>query len=82
MALGDPENKDNYKESAQTQLVLVIFLITISYTQVVMLNMLIAIMGDTFGNAVEQKDVNTKRSRLQILSDFAPLMTVTSKHKE
>ena len=45
--------KENFKESAQTQLVLVIFLMAISYTQVVMLNMLIAIMANTFDNAME-----------------------------
>ena len=64
MALGDPEMKDNFKKSAQTQLVLVIFLMAISYTQVVMLNMLIAIMANTFDNAMELIDVNTIRSRL------------------
>ena len=56
--------KDNFKKSAQTQLVLVIFLMAISYTQVVMLNMLIAIMANTFDNAMELIDVNTIRSRL------------------
>ena len=45
--------KQQYKNSAQTQLVLTIFLMAISYTAVVMLNMLIAIMANTFDNAME-----------------------------
>ena len=82
MALGDAEMKENFKQSAQTQLVLLIFLMAISFTQVVMLNMLIAVMSNTFDNAMDLQVVNTIRSRLLILGDFAPLLNLTSKTDE
>ena len=74
ISLGDAEQKDNFKKGMQTDLVLTFYLLAVSFMQVVMLNMLIAIMGDTFGNATELKEVNTIRSRLQILGDFAELI--------
>ena len=74
IALGEPETKDNFKLGMQTQLVLVLFLLAISFMQVVMLNMLIAIMADTFGNATELKEVYTIKSRLQILSDSTEII--------
>ena len=51
-----------------------IFVIAISYTMIVMLNMLIAIMANTFDNAMELRDVNTMKSRLKFLDDFSSLM--------
>ena len=79
MAIGDPEMADNYTNSNQAQLVLTCFFFAISYTQVVMLNMLIAIMANTFDNAMELQEVNTIRSRLQFLNDFSSLLEFESK---
>ena len=47
-----------------------------------MLNMMIAIMGNTFDNSMEQWQVNTHRSRLQFLRDHAPLMTTRSAEEQ
>ena len=80
MAIGDPEMADNYTNSNQTQLVLTCFFFAISYTQVVMLNMLIAIMANTFDNAMELQEVNTIRSRLQFLNDFSSLLEFESNY--
>ena len=48
---------------------LLLFLATTIFTSLTMLNMLIAIMGDTFAQAMENKHVNSLRTKLDILSD-------------
>lgn len=45
------------------------FLTATFISQLTMLNMLIAIMGDTFGRIMENKDVNATKTKLKILSD-------------
>lgn len=40
------------------------------FTQITMLNMLIAIMGDTFEKITEQKPLYATRTRLELLSDY------------
>lgn len=47
---------DNFEDNPQTYLVLCIFLAATFFTQVTFLNMLIALMGDTFGRVIESKD--------------------------
>ena len=39
-----------------------------------MLNMLIAIMGDTFERVIENRDVNAIKSKLDLLSDLVATM--------
>ena len=39
-------------------------------SQLVMLNMLIAIMGDSFDKEVESKEMNRTKTKLEILGDF------------
>lgn len=39
-----------------------------------MLNMLIAIMGDTFGRVMENKDVNATMKKIELLVDTAPML--------
>jgi len=36
-----------------------------------MLNMLIAIMGDTFARIIENRDLNSTKTKLELLSDLA-----------
>ena len=47
-----------------------------------MLNMLIAIMANTFDNTMELYSVNTIRSRLQFLSDFHSLLRFETKEEQ
>ena len=39
-----------------------------------MFNMLIAIMGDTFGKVIENKTVNAIKSKLELMGDLAATM--------
>ena len=53
----------------------VLYVIAVFYTSLTMLNMLIAIMGDTFGNVMESRNLNAIRTKLDILSDMAPVLS-------
>ena len=39
-----------------------------------MLNMLIAIMGDTFGRIIEAKDVNAMKTKIELMTDLAKIL--------
>ena len=46
-----------------------------------MLNMLIAIMGDTFGNVIENGKLLQIRTKLDILKDMAPVLSMSEKQE-
>ncbi len=56
LALGE-FNIDEFRNGGQTELCYVYFVLAAFITQLTMLNMLIAIMGDTFERITDQKDV-------------------------
>ena len=51
-------------------------------TQLVMLNMLIAIMGDTFERVIENRDVNAVKTKLQFIGDLVATLDQTSRKEE
>ena len=44
------------------------------FTQLTMLNMIIAFMGDTFERIAENKDVYAAKGKLELLADYAFLL--------
>ena len=40
-------------------------------SQVTMLNMLIAIMGDTFEHIIENKDLNSVKTKIEVMGELA-----------
>ena len=44
-------------------------------SQLVMLNMLIAIMGDSFNKEVENKELNRTKTKLEMLGDFSFILS-------
>ena len=40
-----------------------------------MLNMLIAIMGDTFGRIIEAKEVNAMKTKIELMKDLSLVIT-------
>lgn len=51
------------------------FLMATFLIQIVFLNMLIAIMGDTFAQATENTDVDARRTKLNIMNEYTCFLT-------
>merc|ERR1719458_472195 len=74
LALGE-FNMDSFAENPQSAICYVFFILATFITQLTMLNMLIAIMGDTFGRVMEKKEVNGTKTKLDLMRDLAAVMT-------
>ena len=53
-----------------------IFIAATFFESVTILNMLIAIMGDSFANFMEMKDINSTRTKLEILAEHASVISM------
>ena len=73
LALGEYRT-DNFTESGATFLCFAFFMLATFFTQVTMLNMVIAIMSDTFERVSEHKELNARRTKLDLLGDFAGML--------
>jgi hypothetical protein len=69
LALGE-FNMDNFDDKPQSVLCYIFFILATFITQLTMLNMLIAIMGDTFERITENKEVNSTMTKLELMSDL------------
>ena len=77
LSLGDfVDTLDGYENHPQSLLVWILFLVTTFVTQITMLNMLIAIMGNTFDNVIERKSIYAIQMRLSILSDYKDVINL------
>ena len=75
LSLGEfADTLGGYENHPQSILVWVLFLVTTFVTQLTMLNMLIAIMGNTFDNVIEKKSLFAIQMRLSILSDYKDII--------
>ena len=70
LALGE-FNLDNFESGSQTGLCYLFFIMATLFTQVTMLNMMIAIMGDTFARTIENRDLNSTKTKLELLGDLS-----------
>ena len=59
-----------------------LFLAATFFTQITMLNMLIAIMGDSFERVIENRDVNATRIKLNFMNDMAGTVGQRSSREE
>ena len=65
LALGDwGSTRRNFQEGPQATMIYIFFILGTFISLVTMLNMLIAIMGDTFDRMMENKDINAVKSKL------------------
>ena len=73
LALGmfEPEN---YGDHPQAILAFLFFLGATVMSQLTMLNMLIAIMGDSFDRVFENQEIHSVSMRLQILGDLSAVL--------
>ena len=75
LALGEWENtRANFAEGIQTNLCYAFFLSATFISQITMLNMLIAVMGDTFDRVMENKDINSIKSKLELVADLVAIL--------
>ena len=65
---------DNFDDNPQTHLIYVIFLSATFFTQITFLNMLIALMGDTFGRVIESKERFGLQTKLEIMADYTSMI--------
>ena len=68
---------DNYSKDKLTKnrdLVWLVFIFVSIFAQIIVLNMLIAIMGDTFDQVIENKALAKLKLKVKILSDFIFLL--------
>lgn len=65
---------DFFDDNPQTILCYVFFLCATFFTQITFLNMLIAIMGDTFGRVIESKDRFSLQTKLEIMADYTSVI--------
>ena len=69
LSLGEFDT-ENFESNGEDILVWLIFIGTTFITNVTFLNMLIAIMGDTFDRVSEVKDQSALKEKIQILADY------------
>lgn len=60
----------------------IIFIVATFITQITMLNMLIAIMGDTFERIYTEKAVNALKTKIELMHDMALIMNSKAKNEE
>ena len=71
LSLGEFDNLDDKVfEGKNTELVWVFFGLATFFTQVLALNMLIAIMSNTFDKVFDSKDLHERISKIALLSDY------------
>ena len=79
MSLGE-FHIENFDRHPHSGLVYLFFFMATFFTQVTMLNMLIAIMSDTFDKVVENRDVYATKTKLRLLGDYVGYFSVNRKH--
>lgn len=81
LALGE-FNYGNFATHPQGVLCYLLFLGATFYTQITMLNMLIAIMGDSFARVFENRDVTATKTKLNFMHDMAGTVGKRSSSEE
>ena len=78
LALGEFQTFDSFTQGSLPDLLVLMFVAATFFTQITMLNMLIAIMSDVFERETEKRDVKKISTKLEILSEQAPVLSQTS----
>lgn len=74
LALGDFDSYTGESDNPMIKLILAFFLLATFFTQITMLNMLIAIMGERFSYAVDNKKLFGTSTMLELLVTQAPVL--------
>lgn len=62
---------DGFSQQNQAAMCYIFFLLASFSSQVIMLNMLIAIMGDKYEQVIENYELNSTKSKLETISEYA-----------
>ena len=81
LALGE-FSLDNFASNSHAILCYIFFICATFISQVTMLNMLIAIMGDTFEKVIENRTVNAIKSKLELMDELAATMNLKDAKQE
>mmetsp|Transcript_27105 Transcript_27105/g.31818 ORF Transcript_27105/g.31818 Transcript_27105/m.31818 type:complete len:109 (+) Transcript_27105:1160-1486(+) len=73
---------DDFSDRPLTWLCFILFILATFFIQVTMLNMLIAIMADTFSNVYQKKEVRATKTKLEFVSDKPTNLTAESQRQE
>mmetsp|Transcript_2938 Transcript_2938/g.4004 ORF Transcript_2938/g.4004 Transcript_2938/m.4004 type:complete len:230 (-) Transcript_2938:532-1221(-) len=84
LALGEFSTLDNFADNDQGKLAYLFFIFATFISQLTILNMLIAVMGDTYERIIENKEVNATMTKLTIMDDMNALLPheTSSKQKD
>ena len=74
LGLGEFET-DGFESSNQTAMLWVYFSMATFLTQIIFINTLIAILADTYGRIMDQKQKFALKQRAQIYSDYLHLIS-------
>ena len=80
-AMGEP-HYSTFEDKENAGLVYWFFFLATFFTKTTMISMLINVMSDIYSRVVEHKEVNSTRTKLNILSEQASALASTSDHQE
>lgn len=81
LALGE-FNIDSFEMGTQASMCFIFFVLATFFSSVTMLNMLIAIMGDTFERITENRDLNKTRTKLGLMGELSSTIYDSEKDNE
>ena len=79
LSLGEFETLENFMLGPESRIIMTIFGFATFFTQITMLNMLIAIMGDEFDFQMEFRNMIALVTKLRFLTIHAPILRNKSK---
>jgi len=86
LVLGEVGTSGGFEEGDKSQLIIlwILFVIVTFIAITVMMNMLVAIMGDTFAKSYENKEANILRSKLRFIIDnwISPVPVFSPKERK
>ena len=79
--LGD-YSTDGFEDHSNLILCYFIFIVSTFITQITFLNMLVAIMGDTFDRVISQRPTFSLKNKLEIMADMKSIIDIFCSSKQ
>ena len=74
MSIGDFSTDTYDDQNPNSELCYVFLVVALFFTSITLLNMLIAVMGDTFGRVTESKERFSLQTKLDIMGDYTAMI--------